>query len=71
VSHQQVLISCQVNSEFWQTLDASHAIDNGAPITLHADLTTTSVYADARPGESSGRYLKGKFTNLWLGFAQG
>ena len=40
--------------------------DNGAPITLlsatlgHADLKTTSVYANARPGESSGRYLKTK-----------
>jgi integrase/recombinase XerD len=46
---------------------ASHAIDNGAPITLvsatlgHADLKTTSVYAHARPGESSGRYLETKF----------
>jgi integrase/recombinase XerD len=45
---------------------ASHAVDNGAPITLvqatlgHADLKTTSVYAHARPGESSGRYLKTK-----------
>jgi integrase/recombinase XerD len=45
---------------------ASHALDNGAPITLvsstlgHADLKTTSVYAHARPGESSGRYLKVK-----------
>ena len=45
---------------------ASHAIDNGAPITLvsatlgHADLKITSVYAHARPGESSGRYLKTK-----------
>jgi integrase/recombinase XerD len=46
---------------------ASHAIDdNGAPITLvsatlgHADIKTTSVYAHARPGESSGRYLKMK-----------
>jgi integrase/recombinase XerD len=45
---------------------ASHAIDNGAPITLvsatlgHADLKTTSIYAHARPGESSGRYLKAK-----------
>jgi len=44
---------------------ACHAIDNGAPITLvpatlgHADLKTTSVY-HARPGESSGRYLKTK-----------
>jgi hypothetical protein len=47
---------------------ASHAIDNGAPITLvsatlgHADLKTTSVYAHARPSESSGRYLKTKWS---------
>jgi site-specific recombinase XerD len=40
---------------------------NGVPITLvsatlgHADLITTSVYAHARLGESSGRYLKAKF----------
>ena len=45
---------------------ASHAIDNGAPITLvsqtlgHADLKTTSVYAHARPNESSSRYLKAR-----------
>ena len=43
---------------------ASHAIDEGAPITLvsqtlgHADLKTTSVYAHARPNDSSSRYLK-------------
>ena len=41
-----------------------HAIDEGAPITLvsqtlgHADLKTTSVYAHARPNDSSSRYLK-------------
>jgi site-specific recombinase XerD len=41
---------------------ASHAIDNGAPVTLvqatlgHSDLKTTSVNAHARPGESSGHY---------------
>ena len=45
---------------------ASHAIDNGAPITLvsqtlgHADLKTTSVYAHARPNESSSRFLKSR-----------
>ena len=39
---------------------ASHAIDNGAPVTLvsqtlgHAE----SVYAHARPNDSSSRYLK-------------
>ena len=43
---------------------ASHALDNGAPISLvqatlgHESLATTSVYTHARPGESSGRYLK-------------
>ena len=43
---------------------ASHAIDQGAPITLvsqtlgHADLKTTSIYAHARPNDSSSRYLK-------------
>ena len=43
---------------------ASHALDNGAPISLvsatlgHADLKTTSVYAHAKPGDSSSRYLK-------------
>ena len=43
---------------------ASHVIDEGAPITLvsqtlgHADLKTTSVYAHARPNDSSSRYLK-------------
>jgi hypothetical protein len=41
--------------------------DNGTPITLvsatlgQADLKATSVYAHARPGESSGWYLKTKF----------
>ena len=45
---------------------ASHAIDNGAPITLvsqtlgHADLKTTSVYAHARPNDSSSRFLKSR-----------
>jgi hypothetical protein len=45
---------------------ASHAIDNGTPITLvsatlgHADIKTTPVYVHPRPGESSGRYLKTK-----------
>jgi integrase/recombinase XerD len=42
---------------------ASHAIDEGAPITLVSqtlghDLKTTSVYAHARPNDSSSRYLK-------------
>lgn len=46
------------------TRTRSHDIDEGAPITLvsqtlgHADLKTTSVYAHARPNDSSSRYLK-------------
>jgi integrase/recombinase XerD len=42
---------------------ASHALDAGAPVHLvastlgHASLATTSRYAHARPGESSGNYL--------------
>lgn len=43
---------------------ASHALDGGAPVHLvattlgHASLATTSRYAHARPGESSGDYLE-------------
>ncbi len=42
---------------------ASHALDRGAPVHLvattlgHASLATTSRYAHARPGESSGDFL--------------
>lgn len=42
---------------------ASHALDNGAAITLvrdtlgHASLATTSRYLHARPGDASGLYL--------------
>jgi integrase/recombinase XerD len=42
---------------------ASHAIDNGAPISVvrdclgHSSLATTSRYVHVRPGESLGRYL--------------
>jgi integrase/recombinase XerD len=43
---------------------ASHALDHGASLVLvrdtlgHANLATTNVYAHARPGESSGSFLK-------------
>ncbi len=43
---------------------ASHALDHGAPIQLvsttlgHENIATTNVYAHAKPGESSGSYLK-------------
>ena len=43
---------------------ASHALDNGAPISLvqqtlgHGSIKTTSIYAHAKPGASSALYLK-------------
>lgn len=43
---------------------ASHALDNGAPISLvqqtlgHGSIRTTSIYVHARPGDSSALYLK-------------
>ena len=53
-----------VSAHWLRHAHASHAIDEGAPITLvsqtlgHADLKTTSIYAHARPNDSSSRYLK-------------
>ena len=57
-------VNPEASAHWFRHAHASHAIDNGAPITLvsqtlgHADLKTTSVYAHARPNESSSRYLK-------------
>jgi len=52
------------SAHWFRHAHASHALDNGAPISLvsqtlgHADLKTTSVYTHAKPNESSSRYLK-------------
>ena len=57
-------INLAVSAHWLRHAHASHAIDEGAPITLvsqtlgHADLKTTSVYAHARPNDSSSRYLR-------------
>jgi integrase/recombinase XerD len=57
-------INPAVSAHWLRHAHASHAIDEGAPITLvsqtlgHADLKTTSIYAHARPNDSSSRYLK-------------
>ena len=59
-------VNPEASAHWFRHAHASHAIDNGAPITLvsqtlgHADLKTTSVYAHARPNESSSRYLKSR-----------
>jgi integrase/recombinase XerD len=57
-------VNAAVSAHWMRHAHASHAIDEGAPITLvsqtlgHADLKTTSIYAHARPNDSSSRYLK-------------
>ena len=57
-------INPAVSAHWLRHAHASHAIDEGAPITLvsqtlgHADLKTTSIYAHARPNDSSSRYLR-------------
>lgn len=57
-------VSPDASAHWLRHAHASHALDNGAPIQLvsqtlgHADLKTTSVYAHAKPGDSSSRYLK-------------
>jgi integrase/recombinase XerD len=59
-------ISPDLSAHWLRHAHASHALDNGAPISLvqatlgHESLATTSVYTQARPGESSGRYLKAR-----------
>ena len=64
---ERVGVNPAVTIHWLRDAHISHAIDNGAPITLvsatlsHADLQTKSVDAHARPCESSGRYLKTKF----------
>ncbi len=55
---------CKVVSPHWlRHAHASHALDNGAPIQLvsqtlgHGSITTTSIYAHAKPNDSSALYL--------------
>lgn len=52
-----------VSAHWLRHSHCSHALDRDAPVHVvqqtlgHASLTTTTRYAHARPGESSGRYL--------------
>ena len=56
-------IPLPVSPHWWRHAHASHALDRHAPVHVvqqtlgHASLATTSRYAHARPGESSGGYL--------------
>jgi integrase/recombinase XerD len=57
-------ITAKVSAHWMRHAHASHAIENGAPITLvastlgHVSITTTQRYIHARPEDSSTRYLK-------------
>jgi len=59
-------VNLSASAHWLRHAHASHAIDQGAPITLvsqtlgHADIKTTSIYAHARPNDSSSRYLRRK-----------
>lgn len=56
-------IAGDVSPHWLRHAHASHAIERGAPLPLvrdtlgHASIATTDIYAHARSGESSGRYL--------------
>jgi site-specific recombinase XerD len=57
-------VKAMVSPHWLRHAHASHALDNGAPISLvqqtlgHGNIKTTSVYAHAKPGDSSALYLK-------------
>jgi integrase/recombinase XerD len=57
-------VGVTLSPHWFRHAHASHALDRGAPVHLvaatlgHASLATTSRYAHARPGESSGDYLE-------------
>ena len=57
-------VQAKISPHWLQHAHASHALDNKAPISLvqqtlgHGSLKTTSIYAHAKPGDSSALYLK-------------
>ena len=61
-------VSDAVSMHWLRHAHASHALDRGAPLVLvkenlgHEDISTTSIYLHAKPGDGSGLYLdKGVF----------
>jgi len=56
-------IEANVSPHWLRHAHASHALDRGAPAHLvrdtlgHANISTTSAYAHARPGQSSSKFL--------------
>jgi integrase/recombinase XerD len=57
-------ISGNVSPHWMRHAHATHALENGAPITLvketlgHSSMETTARYTHVRPNASSGQYLK-------------
>ena len=57
-------VQAKISPHWLRHAHASHALDNKAPISLvqqtlgHGSLKTTSIYAHAKPGDSSALYLK-------------
>jgi site-specific recombinase XerD len=61
---QRAGISGNVSPHWMRHAHATHALENGAPITLvketlgHSSMETTARYTHVRPNASSGQYLK-------------
>jgi integrase/recombinase XerD len=59
-------LSATISSHFLRHAAASHALDNGCPISVvqttlgHASLDTTTKYVHVRPGDGLSRYLRPK-----------
>ena len=57
-------IEGRVSPHWMRHAHATHALENGAPITLvketlgHKSIETTAKYTHVRPNASSGQYLK-------------
>ena len=57
-------LKSKISPHWLRHAHASHALDNGAPISLvqqtlgHGSIKTTSIYAHAKPGDSSALYLR-------------
>ncbi len=57
-------IQGNVSAHWLRHSNASHALDNGAPIHVvqqsfgHASLVTTTRYAHIKPGAGSSQYIK-------------
>lgn len=62
---KKMVTHSRVSPHWFRHAHASHALDEGAPISLvketfgHEKIDTTALYTHARPGTSSSQYIKG------------